>query len=62
MSRAIKNVRKAVTEIPAAITPEVRTVTVQQLGSDAYDVLILDAASRQSLASARSLGRAGGAR
>jgi len=31
----------------------------RNLGSDCYDVLVLDAASKQSLASVRSLGRAG---
>jgi predicted ATP-grasp superfamily ATP-dependent carboligase len=59
VGQAIEKVGTAVTEIPAAITPEVRTVPVQRRTSDGYDVLILDAASRQSLATARSLGRAG---
>jgi glutathione synthase/RimK-type ligase-like ATP-grasp enzyme len=42
------------TEEPAAIT-----VTVAHRAASTYDMLILDAATRQSLASVRSLGRAG---
>jgi predicted ATP-grasp superfamily ATP-dependent carboligase len=37
----------------------VRDVSAQERAHETYDVLILDAGSRQSLASARSLGRAG---
>jgi predicted ATP-grasp superfamily ATP-dependent carboligase len=49
----------AATDMPAAVTSPTRTVAVQESAPFDYDVLILDAASRQSLASARSLGRAG---
>ncbi len=45
--------------MPAATASGARTVPVQEPQPDAFDILLLDAASRQSLASVRSLGRAG---
>jgi len=45
----------SVTGMPAATTPTARVHT----GPASYDVLVLDARCKQSLASARSLGRAG---
>jgi predicted ATP-grasp superfamily ATP-dependent carboligase len=47
------------TEMPAAVTSLTPAVIAPERPPAEYDVLILDAASRQSLASARSLGRAG---
>jgi predicted ATP-grasp superfamily ATP-dependent carboligase len=49
----------AATTSPTRIVPVQRAVPGQETASGGYDVLVLDAASRQSLASARSLGRAG---
>ncbi|HEY2550217.1 MAG TPA: ATP-grasp domain-containing protein [Streptosporangiaceae bacterium] len=39
--------------------PVQRTATARASGQDGYDILVLDASTRQSLACARSLGRAG---
>jgi predicted ATP-grasp superfamily ATP-dependent carboligase len=49
----------ALTEMSAGVSSPPRTLPVRECTPDGYDVLILDAASRQSLATARSLGRAG---
>jgi predicted ATP-grasp superfamily ATP-dependent carboligase len=49
----------ALTEVPAALTSAAEPVPVGERGPDVYDVLVLDGASRQSLAAVRSLGRAG---
>jgi predicted ATP-grasp superfamily ATP-dependent carboligase len=45
--------------MPAATTLPTQTVPAPERAPDVYDILVLDAASRQSLASVRSLGRAG---
>ena len=47
------------TETPAATSSSTRVPQTRQAPSGGYDILVLDAASRQSLASVRSLGRAG---
>jgi predicted ATP-grasp superfamily ATP-dependent carboligase len=47
------------TEMPTAISSPTPAVMQPDRGRDGYDILVLDAASRQSLASARSFGRAG---
>jgi predicted ATP-grasp superfamily ATP-dependent carboligase len=48
-----------VTETPAATSSSTRGPRTRQSPAGGYDILILDASSRQSLASVRSLGRAG---
>jgi predicted ATP-grasp superfamily ATP-dependent carboligase len=53
-----EGVGMTMTEVPTATMP-MRKVPVQECKPDGYDVLVLDAATKQSLASARSLGRAG---
>jgi predicted ATP-grasp superfamily ATP-dependent carboligase len=47
------------TERPTATSSPTPVLYQQERGQDGYDILVLDAGSRQSLASARSLGRAG---
>ena len=47
------------TEMPTAISSPTPAVMQPDRGQDGYDILVLDAGSRQSLASARSFGRAG---
>ncbi len=47
------------TEMPTAISSPTPAVIRQDRGQDGYDILVLDAGSRQSLASARSFGKAG---
>ncbi len=47
------------TEMPTAISSPTPAVIHPDRGQDSYDVLVLDAGSKQSLASARSFGRAG---
>ncbi len=47
------------TEMPTAISSPTPAVTQPDRGGDSYDILVLDAGSRQSLASVRSFGRAG---
>lgn len=47
------------TERPTATSSPTPVLYQQERGRDGYDILVLDAGSRQSLASARSLGRAG---
>jgi predicted ATP-grasp superfamily ATP-dependent carboligase len=47
------------TEMPTAISSPTPAAITPDRGLDDYDVLVLDAGSRQSLASARSFGRAG---
>ena len=48
-----------VTETPAATSSSARVPQTRQAPAGGFDILVLDAASRQSLASVRSLGRAG---
>lgn len=45
--------------MPTAISSPTPAVIRQERGQDGYDILVLDAGSRQSLVSARSFGRAG---
>ena len=47
------------TETPSATSSSTRVPQARKSPSGGYDILVLDAASRQSLASVRSLGRAG---
>jgi predicted ATP-grasp superfamily ATP-dependent carboligase len=47
------------TEMPTAISSPTPAVTDSARGQDSYDILVLDAGSKQSLASARSFGKAG---
>jgi predicted ATP-grasp superfamily ATP-dependent carboligase len=49
----------ALTEVLAAQTSPTEPVAISDRDDDVYDVLVLDAGSRQSLAVVRSLGRAG---